>query len=507
MAITYQVVKITGSGVTSITSTGITTSGAPAITISSTADSGITINKPTDSKSNDYGTAKANLTQGGTRLAVWEKDSAASGASHTFTVTYSGSTYPTAFAVVASGVDAAAYDSGSFNSGVSGAGNPFSRPTLGQAQALNGILTFIGTDAGSISSFTNSNAGFSVTQEIDTGNYWCGAVATQNVNTTAAVASGWSVNPGASNGITVSFALKEATGGGDVTAALTGVAGTGGVGTVSPATSKALTGNAGTSSVGTVSPSSSKALTGNAGTGGVGTVGRSVSIGLSGVSGTGAVGSVSAGSDATAALTGVAGTGSVGSVSPASSVALTGVQGSAAAGTVVPSTSKAISGNAGTGSVGSVGPAVSRGVTGNEGTASAGSVGPNVTVALSGVSGTGAVGTVTAVTGGVIQDLTGVEGTGSVGSVGIDVVIGLTGVSATGLAGDVSLPSSGGGRDDSKRKIRKRINELNKKILQAEAEEAQEITQTAVAKAKSAPKSAPTQGFDEDEEEALMLLL
>ena len=77
----------------------------------------------------------------------------------------------------------------------------------------------------------------------------------------------------------------------------------------------------------------------------------------------------------------------------------------------------------------------------------------------------------------------------------------------TGYAPDV-VQTGGGGRDDGKAKVRKRVNEANKRILEAEAlEEAQEITQ-AVTKAKSAQKSAPaTQGFDEDEEEALMLLL
>lgn len=70
-----------------------------------------------------------------------------------------------------------------------------------------------------------------------------------------------------------------------------------------------------------------------------------------------------------------------------------------------------------------------------------------------------------------------------------------------------SLPSSAAGRDDAKKKIRKRVAELNKKILEAEAlEEAQEI-QNAVTKAKSKiAQVEPDQG-DEDEEEALMLLL
>jgi len=67
--------------------------------------------------------------------------------------------------------------------------------------------------------------------------------------------------------------------------------------------------------------------------------------------------------------------------------------------------------------------------------------------------------------------------------------------------------TGGGGYDDAKKKIRKRVNELNKKILQAEVlEEAQEAVQVAVTKAKSVKKSA-NQGYDEDEEEALMLLL
>jgi hypothetical protein len=238
---------------------------------------------------------------------------------------------------------------------------------------------------------------------------------------------------GDANSILVSF--RRASG-----ISLTGNAGTGSVGTVSPTASKALSGHAGTSSAGSVSPAVSKALTGNAGTGGVGTV--------------------------------------------------------------APSASKGITGNSSTGSVGSVAPAASVGLSGGSGTGSAGSVGPAVTVGLLGVSAASAVGTVAAVTGGVIQALTGVVGTGQPGSVGIDVVIGLTGVPATGLAGDVSLPSTGGGRDDSKAKVRKRVNELNKKILQAEAQEAE----IAVTKAKSAPKSAD-QGHDEDEEEALMLLL
>jgi hypothetical protein len=89
-------------------------------------------------------------------------------------------------------------------------------------------------------------------------------------------------------------------------------------------------------------------------------------------------------------------------------------------------------------------------------------------------------------------------------STSIDVGAGV--LTITGYAPDVVQSGGGGGRYDSRAKVRKRVNELNRRILEAEAlEEAQQLTQ-AVTKAKSAPKSA-NQGLDEDEEEALMLLL
>lgn len=465
MTITYQVVKVTGSGVTSITSSGITTSGAPAIAISSTADSGITINKPTDSKSNDYGTAKANSSQGGTCLAVWEKDSAATGASHSFTITYSASTYPVAYAVVASGVSASAYDSGSFNVVTSGAGNPFSGPTLGQAQALNGILTFIGTDAGTISGFTNSNSGFTVTQEIDTSNFWCGAVGTQNVNSTSAVSSGWTVSPGASNGIVVSFALKEAASGGTSVAP--------GVGSV------AITGYAPTiAQPHAVNPGiGALALTGYApavvqntnvgpGVGSLTITGYAPSIAQPHAVAPGA-GSI--------AITGYAPTISQPqmAIPGVGTLSITGY-----APTVTQAASQAV--NPGAGSLVLTGFAPSIAQTANQ----------SVSAGAGSVSITGFAPTVT-------QASASIEVLPSVGALAI-----------TGYAPDV-VQSGAGGRDDDKKKIRKRVNELNKKILEAEAlEEAQEITQTAVTKAKGAPSvQVDSDQWDEDEEEALMLLL
>lgn len=165
--------------------------------------------------------------------------------------------------------------------------------------------------------------------------------------------------------------------GGGTTVALTGVSGTGVVGSLAPAVSAALTGNAGTGVVGSVAPSASIALTGNAGAGVVGSVAPSVTIALTGVAGTGVVGTLTPATGVVVALTGVSGTGVVGSLAASVSVPLTGNAGTGAIGTLTPVSGVivALTGVSGTGVVGSLAPAVS--------------------IALTGVSADGAVGTLT----------------------------------------------------------------------------------------------------------------
>jgi hypothetical protein len=206
-----NVVKVTGSGVTTVTTSGVTTTTGGTFVAWSTADDGVTINKPTDSKSNDYGTAKVTVSTGGgsSKQTVYVKENGAGGASHTLTFTYGSATYPTVFFIECAGASTASYDSGSLTSGASGAGSPFNRNSGGQAQAANAILTFCATDAGG--SLTYANSGYTVSQESDGNNYWTGAIGRQIVNTTSAVTSSWTVS--ASNGGTVTFAIKEAAGG------------------------------------------------------------------------------------------------------------------------------------------------------------------------------------------------------------------------------------------------------------------------------------------------------
>lgn len=97
------------------------------------------------------------------------------------------------------------------------------------------------------------------------------------------------------------------------------------------------------------------ALTGVAGTGAAGSLTPSVTVALTGVEATGAAGSVGIGG-LTVGLTGVAGTGAAGTLGPSTSVALTGVAGTGAAGSVTSSRTVPLTGVAGTGAVGVLGP-------------------------------------------------------------------------------------------------------------------------------------------------------
>ena len=214
MAITVpNHVKVTGSGVTSVTTSGVTTVSGSTFVASSTADAGITINSPTDNKNGGtFGTAKANPSIGSIQLAAVVRENGSGGSGHTCTSTYRSATYPVATFAEARGAATASYDSGSLASGTSSSGQPFARNSAGQAQAANAMFSFCGHDAGTSTTF--SNTGWTIVQDGDGNNFWPGAGGYQIVNQTSAVTSSWGVAPGASNGTTITFAIKEASGGG-----------------------------------------------------------------------------------------------------------------------------------------------------------------------------------------------------------------------------------------------------------------------------------------------------
>jgi hypothetical protein len=191
---------------------------------------------------------------------------------------------------------------------------------------------------------------------------------------------------------------QVASGGGDVTVALTGVAATMAAGVLGVALTLGLTGATATASAGTVTPSTTVAVTGNAGTAAVGTVLPSAALALTGAAGTGAAGTVI--QSRAVALTGASATGAAGTVTASGgnggpvTVALTGVAGTGVAGTLSPTLTLAITGSGGTGSPGSVSSVLAAALTKVTGSGATGVLAGSRIVPLTGTPATGTVGTV-----------------------------------------------------------------------------------------------------------------
>lgn len=230
---------------------------------------------------------------------------------------------------------------------------------------------------------------------------------------------------------------------------LTGVVGTGAVGSLAQARTLALTGNAATGNVGTVTPTTGTviSLSGVVATSAVGNVSAGVvngllqlgfvpqsgpgprgpfnnsqfrrspqaflagptvlNLALSGVQGTGAVGNITQG--ISIALTGVAGTGAVGTVNATTGLVLTltGVSGTSATGILAPSSNVSITGNGASTAVGTIiaGSGLIVTLTGNSATGSVGLVVPNRALQSSGNQASGLTGVITA-SGGTPTGLT-----------------------------------------------------------------------------------------------------
>lgn len=149
-----------------------------------------------------------------------------------------------------------------------------------------------------------------------------------------------------------------------------GVSATGAAGTIVPKVSATgLSGVAATGGVGTVASSEAKGITGVAGTGSAGTIVSSVSVLVIGVAGTGAAGTDRAAIDK--GVTGVAGTGTAGSIFANVQAFLTGVAGSGFAGSMLPNPASNPVGVSGTGQAGNITIAVSGGGGKKPGTESA----------------------------------------------------------------------------------------------------------------------------------------
>jgi hypothetical protein len=263
---------------------------------------------------------------------------------------------------------------------------------------------------------------------------------------------------------------------GNVTVPVTGVSGTGNVGSVTVATDQviAVTGLQATGNVGSVTVVTDQIIvvTGQEATGQVGSADASIDViaSVTGLEATGNVGSVTVTTDQVLLVTGLEATGNVGTVVvslpvdvPVTgleatgqvgtvnvtfgiTIAVTGLEATGNVGSVNVTTDQviAVTGQEATGEVGSV--TVVTGiivpVTGLEGTTSVGTVTvlPETNVSVTGVVATGNVGTVTNSTDQILS-VTGLEATGAVGTVTVllDIVVPVTGLEATGFSGTATV--------------------------------------------------------------------
>lgn len=361
------------------------------------------------------------------------------------------------------------------------------------AQASEEVLLF-GVDAnpgGNPTWSTTLPSSSKVAEETNNSLYTCAVLYTSTVSSTASVSG--NISPSSYPGKII-LGVKLSAGG--TTAALTGVAATGAVGTVSPATSKALTGNAATGAAGSVKASLSLPLTGNSATAAIGTVAPSLSKSLTGVQATGSAGTATP--NITVALTGVQATGQVGTVAPSNDTfaPLSGVSATGSAGTVTPNVTVALTGVQASGQVGSVTPqsGATAALSGVQAAGNVGNVGVNVTVALTGVSATGQVGNVAFASRDVSVALTGVQAVGLAGTV-------------TPVGGDAPLPPSGMAEIEvdvrkPRRYGRKAVKPLLQRVLDAKYPRVKPAKERAQRRAKAIEQDAAQLIADQPQNEA-----
>jgi hypothetical protein len=164
-------------------------------------------------------------------------------------------------------------------------------------------------------------------------------------------------------------------------------------------------------------------------------------IAVSGVVGTGSIGTVTPKAEVSLTATGIQSTGSIGTTEQQLDTTATGVSSTGSIGTVEVKLDTSISGVSATGSVGSPEQQLDTTLTGVSATGSIGDVEEQPTEALESVSATGSIGTVTPKAE-VSLTATGVSATGLVGDVEEQPTEDLESVSATGSIGTPTVTAS-----------------------------------------------------------------
>lgn len=444
--------KVSGQGVSSLTTAAITSTSGGTF-IASYQGPIVTVNTPTDSKSNAYTLQESvGISQ---QIFVYTAENGTGGASHTCTITTA--TAPAAFTVYfceAQGVSTSSVDAAASVAGDDSA-SPFTLTSGTLAQANNLALAYVANPEGTANPHTfTEGSGFTKAQEeTDVGAYYSSQVAWKVTSSTAALATTWTSNGGTSEPTElVVLVLKEsvagwnttgtgprsvpllgggpigagpvgewirgtAAAGGNVTVGLTGVSSSGAIGALSVAISKALGGLAGSTAIGLLAPSLSVALAGQQASGVVGALMPTLSILLAGNGAASTVGNLTAGHSV--ALAGVAGTGGIGTPTPGTAVTPAGQQAA--------------------GQIGALSPALSVGLAGAQGAGAAGALTPNTTVPLGGVQGTGQFGTLGVQMGGdVTVALSGVQALGQAGVLVASIAVLLPGQAAAGQVGSLT---------------------------------------------------------------------
>ena len=211
MAVDAVLVGTKTSGTGNLTTgAGTTTSGSTFVVFVS-YDAGATLLTVTDSKLNVY-TLIDDESSNGHIKAIYRSENGTGGASHTATVTFTGSSNGTAYLVEATGAAAASFDQTAV---AIDSTEPFTvtLPTLSQADEV--ILSICGNATGGAQVYVSSNTTI-IGSELDGNTYWTSAISKTVVASTAAFTPSWTSDADLSPHTIMAATFKQAAAGGDV---------------------------------------------------------------------------------------------------------------------------------------------------------------------------------------------------------------------------------------------------------------------------------------------------
>lgn len=200
--------KTSGAG-TLVSGAGTTTTGSTFV-IAVSFDAGSDVSTVSDSKSNTYTQIGTTLSSDGAKKALYRCENGTGGASHTATVTFTGSSFGTIYFIEVTGAAAASFDQTAQGTD---AASPFTvtTPTLSQADEV--IVTLIGNGAGNNPmSYASSNTTV-LEQEGDGSSFWTSAISKAVVAATTAFSPSFT-NASGNTCALITATFKQASGAG-----------------------------------------------------------------------------------------------------------------------------------------------------------------------------------------------------------------------------------------------------------------------------------------------------